>query len=209
MRSVLAFGDSNTRGYIAGGAGRYPRVQRWSYLLERLLAPGVQVIEEGLNGRTTVFDEVVRAQRSGAAALPMLLETHAPLAAVIIMLGTNDMKLSHQATAEASADGMERLVQVVKTSEAGEGGAAPAVVVVAPPPLGDMPDEVEPEYRGGGPKSRELAGLYAQVAKKHGCAFLDAGRHLAPDPVDGVHIDAEGHRLLAEALAPILIRLLR
>ena len=170
MKTVLAFGDSNTRGYIAGGAGRYPRMQRWSYLLEQLLAPGVQVIEEGLNGRTTVFDEVVRNHRSGASALPMLLETHAPLDVVVIMLGTNDMKLAHQATAEMSADGMERLVRVVKGSEAGPDGGVPKILVVAPAPFGE---------------------------------------HLAPDPTDGVHLDADGHRKLATALAPVLIRLLR
>ena len=209
MKSVLAFGDSNTRGYIAGGAGRYPRVQRWCYLLEQLLAPGVQVLEEGLNGRTTVFDEALRNHRSGAAALPMLLETHAPLDAVVIMLGTNDMKLLHNASPEQSAEGMERLVRVVKGAEAGPDGAVPQIVVVAPAPMGDMPEEVAAEYRGAEEKSRRLAPLYADVAKRHGCAFLDAGKHLAPDPSDGVHLDAEGHRRLATALAPVLLRLLR
>lgn len=209
MKSVLAFGDSNTRGYVAGGGGRYPRVQRWCYLLEQLLAPGVQIIEEGLNGRTTAFDESLRNHRSGVAVLPMLLETHAPLDAVVIMLGTNDMKLTHNASPEDSAAGMERLVRVVQGSETGLSGASPKLVLVAPPPMGQMPEEVAAEYRGGEEKSRALAALYACVAKQHDCVFLDAGKHLAPDPTDGVHLDTEGHRKLAIALAPVLIRLLR
>lgn len=203
-RSVLAFGDSNTRGYVAGSGARYPREQRWSYLLEQALAPGVQVLEEGLNGRSTVFDEPDRGMRSGAAVLPMLLEAHAPLAAVIVMLGTNDMKVVHRASAADSAAGLERLVSIVAGTDAGEDGGPPALLLVAPAPIGEMPEEVGAEYRGGAAKSRELAALYADVARRHGCAFLDAGLHLAPDPVDGVHLDAGGHRALAVALAPTL-----
>ena len=208
MQSILAFGDSNTRGYMAGTGGRYPRGQRWCYLLERLLGPRVPVVEEGLNGRTTVFDEPLRSLRSGAAVLPMLLEAHAPLAAVVIMLGTNDCKTVHRAAPEQSAAGLERLARMVLDSEAGVDGAAPLLLLVAPAPIGGMPAEVATEYRGGAAKSAALAPLYAEVASRLGCEFVDAGQYLAPDPVDGVHLDAEGHRRLAGALAPVLLRML-
>ncbi len=57
------------------------------------LGAGYRVIEEGLNGRTTAFDDqTVFEERNGAKALPMLLATHQPLDLVIIMLGANDLK---------------------------------------------------------------------------------------------------------------------
>ena len=55
----MCFGDSNTYGYIPGGEGRYPWEVRWTGILaDRLYQDGIRVVEEGLCGRTTVFEDV-------------------------------------------------------------------------------------------------------------------------------------------------------
>lgn len=97
MKNVLCFGDSNTYGYDPAGmrdgtAVRYAHDVRWCGVAQRDLGEGWHVIEEGLNGRTTVRDDMCHLDTNlnGIRALPMLLEAHKPLDAIVIMLGTND-----------------------------------------------------------------------------------------------------------------------
>ncbi|MEI3351170.1 MAG: GDSL-type esterase/lipase family protein [Collinsella sp.] len=99
MKNVLCFGDSNTYGYDPAGmrdgtAVRYAQDVRWCGVAQRDLGEGWHVIEEGLNGRTTVRDDMCHLDTNlnGIRALPMLLEAHKPLDAIVIMLGTNDCK---------------------------------------------------------------------------------------------------------------------
>lgn len=95
MKEILCFGDSNTYGLIPGTKERYGRDTRWTGLLEQhLYEKGYRIIEEGLCGRTTVFEDELREGRKGAALLPTLLESHAPIDRVVLMLGTNDCKTS-------------------------------------------------------------------------------------------------------------------
>ena len=95
-RTLLCYGDSNTHGTMPmpdlGFQGRYSRDERWSGRLQRLL-PDWEVIAEGHPGRTTVHDDPVEgAHRNGLTVLPALLETHRPVDAVLLKLGTNDLK---------------------------------------------------------------------------------------------------------------------
>lgn len=93
MKEILCFGDSNTYGLIPGTKNRYGRDTRWTGLIEQqLYGKGCRIIEEGLCGRTTVFEDELREGRKGAAFLPTLLESHAPVDRVVLMLGTNDMQ---------------------------------------------------------------------------------------------------------------------
>jgi len=74
MRSILCFGDSNTWGYEAATEERLPWDVRWPGVLQRLLGPDVRILEEGLNGRSTMFDRPEQPTRNGNAVLAMLLE---------------------------------------------------------------------------------------------------------------------------------------
>ena len=90
MKTILCFGDSNTWGYRPDGAGRFEWKVRWPGILQRELSGAARVIEEGLNARTTVFDDPVEGvsiSRNGSRHLPILLETHRPIDLVIIFLG--------------------------------------------------------------------------------------------------------------------------
>ena len=50
-------------------------------------------------------------------------------------------------------------------------------------------------------KSRELAKYYRRVADQTGCEFMDAEGIAEFNKVDYMHLTANGHRRLAEALA--------
>ena len=46
--------------------------------------------------------------------------------------------------------------------------------------------------------------IYADIARRHGCGFLDAGQVIVSSPLDGVHFDAAEHGKLGRAVAAAL-----
>ncbi len=209
MTTIVCFGDSNTHGMDPVSGERIPREVRWPGVLREQLGPGHEVIEEGLNGRTTVLDDPASPGRAGAAYLGPCLWSHAPVDVVVIMLGTNDLKTRFGCDAPTIADGAGHLVALARRSLAGPGETPPGVLLVAPPPLGVVTEHSELWGFGTGVEtSRQLARLYSLVARDAGCAFLDAGRHCAVSPDDGVHLDAAAHRRLGEAVAEAIRPLL-
>ena len=111
---ILCFGDSNTFGYIPGRGGRYDRHTRWPGRLQELLGSAYQVIEEGLCGRTTIFDDPLREGRCGIRMLPVVLETHNPIDIIVVMLGTNDCKSIYGATADFIGKGISKLIRQIR-----------------------------------------------------------------------------------------------
>lgn len=111
MRHILCYGDSNTWGYTPGTGERHAPDVRWTGVLRRLLGEGWEVLEEGMNGRTTVFDNPMSQGRNGSAYLLTCLETHKPLDLVILMLGTNDLRFTD---AWGAAEGAAALVKKIR-----------------------------------------------------------------------------------------------
>lgn len=204
MRSILCFGDSNTWGHNPADMTRLPYETRWPTVFQKRLGSEYLVIPEGLNGRTTVFEDPLAPHRSGVAFLPMVLESHAPIDLVLFLLGTNDVKRYFGVSAEQSALGMRRLVMTTLGSESGPEGRAPRVLVVAPVPLSPFDEQMLPHFapeEESIAKSHALASAYRRVAEEFGVAFFDAASAVPSAGADGVHLDEEGHRRLGEALA--------
>src|ERR1700761_1843171 len=112
-KNILSYGASNTWGFIPGSydlatqlALRYLPHERWSGVLQQELGPDYHIIEEGLNGRTTLFDDIEnnKPYRNGLSQLTVTLESHYPLDLIIFMLGTNDTKIQFQQSAEQIAE---------------------------------------------------------------------------------------------------------
>ncbi len=97
-KHIVCFGDSNTHGYCADPkdtethADRFSENERWTCLLQKALGDEYYVIEEGLSGRTTVFDDALHEKMSGLDSIYSCLMSHEPVDLLIIMLGTNDCK---------------------------------------------------------------------------------------------------------------------
>jgi lysophospholipase L1-like esterase len=201
MKVVLCYGDSNTWGSTPGSGERYPSEVRWTGVLQNGLGTDFRIIEEGLNGRTTVWDDPFGDNRSGKRLLPPLLETHAPIDLVLIMLGTNDLNHVYGLSAYDIARGAGALVEIVNDSLAGPDGFKPQTLLVAPPHIGQLPEEVAPAFAGAVEKSKEFSRHYKYFADEMGCFFLDASTVIRSSEIDGVHLDAEAHRKLGEAMA--------
>jgi lysophospholipase L1-like esterase len=206
VKSILCYGDSLTWGYSAEGPRRHAPEDRWPGVLQAALGADASVIAEGLNGRTTAFDDHTSdADRNGARVLPTLLSSHSALDLVIILLGTNDMKPFISGHAFGSKQGMERLVEIVRGAAYPLDAVAPQVLIVSPPPLVETADDdFSAMFEGGIPESRKLAALYRQVADQYGCGFLDAGTVARTTPLDGVHLDAANTRAIGTALVPLV-----
>jgi lysophospholipase L1-like esterase len=210
MKNILAFGDSLTWGFVAGKDDRHAFDDRWPNALAAGLVGKARVIEEGQNGRTTVFDdETTFESRNGAVALPLLLITHQPLDLVIIMLGTNDIKFAARCRAFDASMGMERLIQIVKTANYMKGYKIPQVLIMSPPCLVPTKDEWFNDLWGHAiAESKLFARHYARVAQELGVHFFDAGSVAVADPTDGGHLDAENTRGIGTALVPVVKKIL-
>lgn len=207
-RRVLVFGDSNTYGYDPARDGRYGETERYPRRLQALLGPGWAVVEEGLPGRTAVFDDPITEGMSGLAYITPCMMSHAPLDTVVIMLGTNDSKERFGCTSLLIAKGIVRLAKKAMATEAWRG--RPDVLLVCPTPI--VPAYRELKFRddmgvGCDLRAAGLAAELAPLAKQAGARFLDAGRipGVAVHPLDGMHLTCEAHAALAQALARELL----
>jgi lysophospholipase L1-like esterase len=202
-KTILCYGDSNTWGYDPSTCDRYPEEVRWTSVLARELGDGYRVIAEGLNGRTTVWDDPIEEGRSGKSYLMPCLNTHRPIDMVVLMLGTNDLKQRFSAPAYDIARGAGLLLDMIRKSEAGPGGSAPQILLLAPPPLGRLTEYAE-VFAGGAEKSRQLARYYREQATLYRCRFLDTSDVIASSDIDGFHLEPAEHAKLGQAVARLV-----
>jgi len=204
MKSILCYGDSNTWGYDPITKNRHPYEERWTGRLAIKLGSDYQVIEEGMNGRTTVFEDPIEEYRNGRKYLYPCLETHRPIDLVVLMLGTNDTKIRHCAIAKDIANGLEQLIKFIRNYGCGPNGGIPKILVVSP--IGIR--HVMSDHTSSGiifstqavEKVKELPKYYEQLAKTYGCGYLNAAEYAEPSFHDGIHMYPEEHAKLADAI---------
>ena len=216
MKTVLCYGDSNTWGSatVARPDGRYGYDERWPGVLSHRLGSGWLVIEEGLPGRTTVSDDPVEGtDRNGRSYLTPCLQSHRPLDLVVIMLGTNDLKIRFNKPAAEIAAGVGALVDDVRTAGVGPGesvgrdGAVPEILVIAPPPTRENLKDRADMFQDAPAKSKRLAETYGRMAAEKKVHFLDAGSVIESSEVDGFHLDPEAHQALGQAVADKIVEI--
>lgn len=199
MKRILCFGDSNTYGYKPDGSGRFDENIRWTSRVGRRLGENYQIIEEGLCGRTTIFEDALRTGRRGVDMVGTLVESHNPIDVFVVMLGTNDCKTRYNATGGIIAKGLEQVIEQasLKASKKME------VLVVSPILLGRGVGEkgYDIEFdQNSEQESTELAREYEKIARENGFHFLDASKYAEPSIADREHLDEIGHEKLADAI---------
>lgn len=199
MKQILCFGDSNTYGLIPATSDRYPWNVRWTGILaDKLDKDEYHIIEEGLCGRTTIFDDIFRPGRNGSKLLPIILETHRPVDMIILMLGTNDCKTVYNVSADIIGKGIEKLLDQI---EAGNPHAK--VLLISPIHLGEgvWEEGFDMEFSKESVEvSKQLGDVYKRIAFERKISYLDASDIASPSDTDREHLNEEGHRALAEAI---------
>jgi lysophospholipase L1-like esterase len=211
MQQILVYADSLSWGIIPLTRKRLAFEARWPGVMENKLngqGKSVRVIEDCLNGRRTVWNDPFKAGRNGLAGLAQRIEIHSPLALVILMLGTNDFQSMYSHNAWYVAQGIVSLVTEIRRAPIEPGMPVPPVLIVAPPPVRIPKGPLAPRFSGGESKWAGLADAYREVTADLGCSFFDSSTVTSASRVDGIHLDADQHLLLGEAIAGVVRPLL-
>ena len=203
QKRILCYGDSLTWGYNPDDGTRFPYEETWPGVMESSLAEkdknNYRVITEALVARTTCWDLPYTPYRNGKEYLPMLMESHAPLDLVIIMLGINDLMHISGKTADESAWGLLALIREAMTSL--WGAKAAKVLVIAPPVPGKMSDFSREGFGGKEEEINKLAAAQKIVAKTAMCEFMDSNDFIKVVSSDGLHPMPDQYKILGEAVA--------
>lgn len=208
---ILAFGDSNTWGWNPDKPGsRYSDTERWAGILQTELGDDYTVVCDGLVARRTNIDGLTVGLidgtfLNGAKTLPAAIARNAPLDLVIVFLGTNDLQIGAERTAEEVVSALISLAEMTANAEnlLYSTHAAPEVLIVVPPPFGSLADSPLKElFEVGSQESSRLWNAFQKrsvIFKFH----LFDGTTLFPVGVgkDGIHLKEAGHRSLGKELA--------
>lgn len=211
---VLVFGDSNVWGWrpVAEGESlsKYSEEECWPGVMQRTVGSDWRVLANGLNARTLGTD--LRAgiaglsgeDHNGIKRLPMTILSSSPVNFVIVMLGTNDLISNLDRSPLDVASNIATYSQLVQQLTKPHPMVPKSrLLVVAPPPLGDVSRGMFRNVFDSDAvsKSKKLGAALQSASELAGVAFLDAGRILSTDGVDGVHLTAATHVRLGQAVA--------
>jgi lysophospholipase L1-like esterase len=198
-KRVLCFGNSNTWGYIPGIGERFDYNSRWPGILARNLNGKYQIIEEGLNGRTIAWDDPTHNGRNGLKYLIPCLETHRPLDIVIVLLGTNDLKNYFNGSVQDIVNNMDKTIKIIKEGQYGSDGIPPQILLLSIPHILKI-NRRDSSFIDAREKSIQLTAHYREIALNNHINFLDIATTVKPSPIDGVHLNKENHKKLAQLL---------
>ncbi len=208
MKQILIYSDSLSWGIIPNTRQRFGFEKRWTGVLENtLLEKGhnVRVVENCLNGRRTTWGDPFKDGRDGSQGLAQVIEMHSPLALVVLMLGTNDFQCMHENTAWLSAQGMAKLIEIIRRAPTEAGMPIPEILVVAPPKMIEPKGLVANKFHGAENRCIGLATEFEKMAQEHGTYYFNSASVTDASVIDGIHLDEAQHFILGEAIAAAVI----
>lgn len=203
---ILCYGDSLTWGFDPEESvvnKRLPYGARWTTILQNELGLSARVISEGLNRRTTVFDNPLNGMYSvnGRKSLPVILHSHKPIDLVVLQLGVNDMRHIYNTRPCDIARGLEVLLQDIKVSTVGPGNVDPDILVLSPPFCRETAIAHDWGFLGCEKKSIDTIREFKAIIEQHpGVHFLDISR-LCKTGSDGIHLSPQSNIDLGKHVA--------
>ncbi len=214
VKHILVFGDSNSWGWTPVATGfptaRLDPAIAWPGVMAKALGAAYNVSVDALSGRTvdvdypTALGSVPGPAFNGKTAFPAAIAREMPLDLVVIMLGTNDVRLDLHRTPDQIAAGLRQLSDLVDRSAGGVLTIypAPKVLIVVPPALGDTSrTPINQVMAGAAAKSLALPAAVETAFKGSKTAIFDATKVVTVHGVDGVHLTEADHADLGKALA--------
>ena len=208
--NILCFGDSNTWGMIPMNGARYDFYDRWPNILGSLLSEDgvdVNIIEEGLNGRTANETDYEEPFLNGRSYMAACVLSHRPVDVLIVMLGTNDIKVRYAKSASQIASSIRGLVHDMKAMLDNSQMERVKVVLVAPKRIdmrvvGDgMFDNESLE------KSEALGAMLEEYADREGWYFVNGDNPDVTLGGDGIHLSGAGQRNLAKCIYDVVSKI--
>ena len=204
MINILCFGDSNTWGYDPSTQTRFPNNIRWTGVLQNLLGDKFNIIEEGLNGRTTNVNEreehalgYYRDFRSSMDLISILIETNSPIDLLVVMLGTNDLKNNFNQSSDDISTNMKLVCEAIINNDYFN---SKPIILVSPTHINESSTNLLDSFIGTTEKSKSLAILYKKIADDLDLFFVDASQSVKTNQIDGLHWDAMQHSDFANSI---------
>lgn len=193
--NVVLYGDSNTYGYNPNNE-RY--VNRYGNVLKELLGSDYIVHEEGLVGRTTIYDDY-RKNRKALDSAYLDLKKYERIDLLIIMLGTNDFKKNNAKDQVSLSIAMNKLINKIESFKITD-----KILLISPILLDENIENLDSEYDYNSYLlSKEASLIYKNISIQNDLLFFDA-KEVAKPGIDGEHLTEEGHKALGEALAKLI-----
>lgn len=213
MKQILVYSDSLTWGIIPDTRNRLEFDKRWPGVLENLLNEEqrkVRVIENCLNGRKTVWEDPFKEGRNGSQGLAQVIEMNSPLVLVVIMLGTNDFQCTHDMHAWLSAQGVLKLINIIRQAPIEPGMPSPEILIVSPPIIYKPKGAIANKFQGADVRCIGLAAELKIIADENAAHFFDSALVVQSSKIDGIHLDEDQHEILGKAIAekikPIVLK---
>ncbi len=222
--NVLIYGGSNVWGYDPDSPYRYPFKERWVTKLKDALVKSsttsqqrdVQIIQEGMNGRTTMYSkqklEKWDHDRNGRLTLKQVLHSHKPLELVILFLGTNDFNLSYRHHCTGDGDnavvnmvltGIRTLVEDIRSvgTAVGNNGKCPEIMVLGAPAM--TSNQLNRSWNF--PDNLEILGkMYNDaleiICSEIGVQYVNITEVTSVSPTDGIHLRLQDQEPLAKLM---------
>lgn len=204
MKQVLIYADSLSWGLIPNTRKRQPFYKRWPGVFEANLKRqgyDIRVIENCLNGRRTVWSDPFKEGRNGSVGLAQVLEINSPLSLVIIMLGTNDFQDTHDNNAQLSAQGVAKLIDIIRKAPIEPEMPIPEIMIVAPPVITEPKGNVAMKFKGSEVRCIGLSQELEKISKEQSTLFFDSATVIESSSADGVHLNEEQHEVLGQTVA--------
>ncbi len=204
-KRILCYGDSNTWGQKPDKSGRYSANVRWTGVAQNILGDDYEIIEEGLGGRTVNLDNPDRIGRNGKAYLAPCLQSHNPLDIVIIMLGTNDLKMSYETNAKNITLNILGLVDDINQYANAAYDKKPQVIIMSPIHINPDAPRFAEFYTdsfatSSGEESKKLSAELSALARDNKIEFIDAAMY-AQAGEDGLHLSLGSCQTLGQEVA--------
>ena len=207
-KKILVFGDSNTWGYHPHNKNPFAPFERWgdsirwTNVMQSRLGDGYEVMADGLCGRTASAKDDIDDYTCGKEQIIPSMRSHSPLDLLIIMLGSNDLKVRYGYTAFDVANSVGMVVEKALQAPDAFRNSKPSVLLICPPPLENLDRSFFAfEFSGSEKKSREMAQFFEIIAAKYHAAYLNAGDYVRFSDIDGLHFESDQHLKLGEIVA--------
>ena len=141
---------------------------------------------------------------NGRRYLLPCLYSHRPIAAVVLALGTNDLKHRHNLEPSDVVAGMQNLIADCLKSAAGPDGKPPRIVLLSPPALKETSQAVGWGFRGSAAKSRQTIDAMRRAAAERRLPFVDLSA-VSAIGADGIHFSAEAAQPIGVAVAAAVL----
>jgi lysophospholipase L1-like esterase len=211
MKHILIYSDSLSWGIIPNTRKRLDFDKRWTGVFEHALNANdkdVRIIENCLNGRRTVWSDPYKEGRDGSQGLAQVMEINAPLALVILMLGHNDFQNTHDNSAWLSAQGMQKLIQIIRQTPIEPEMPTPEILIIAPPVITKPKGAIANKFKDAEKRCIGLAKDLETIAENNNTHFFDSNTVITSSVIDGIHLDEGQHLILGKAAAEAALKII-